>query len=216
MRRAVLFDFDGTLVRGDSAGRYLRDLIASSPLRQALALAGLPLLPPAFGWWRSARALTSAYLWLATVGRDEAALRSVRERFIAGCVDRRENLLIAPAVDRLRRHLDAGDEVVIVTGASESLAQELWQALEGPPVTALVGSILRRGFGGQLAERHCFGPRKLDALAQAGVRPPFAAVYTDSARDLPLLRCTDRPVLVEPSGRTIRRVRRALGEVEVL
>lgn len=215
-RQTVLFDFDGTLVRGDSAGGYLRMLLRQSRPRQMLATAGLPLLLPAFGWWRSAFAMTAAYLWLATVGRDSAELTRVRERFIADCASKRQRLLIAPAVARLRQHLAAGDPVAIVTGAEESLARDLWAALDGPPVPTLVGSITRPGWGGRVPVRHCFGPRKLDALAAAGLHPPFAAVYTDSVRDLPLLRRTGRPVLVAPSTWTLARVRRALGEVEIL
>ncbi len=216
MSEPVLFDFDGTLVRGDSAAGYLKRLFDDSLPRRLLALAGLPLLAPAFAWWRTARAMTSAYLWLATVGRDAEWLEVAREAYVADIAERSDEVLIAAAMTCLRRHLEAGEEVVIVTGADQPLAERLWRALDGPAVSALIGSRLRPACGGLVAERHCFGPRKLDALAEAGIRPPFAVVYTDSARDLPLLRHARRPVLVEPSRSTLARVRRSLGAVEVL
>lgn len=216
MPPTILFDFDGTLVRGDSGARYLKALIDPSLPRRTLALAGLPLLLPAFSWWRSARAMTSAYLWLATVGRGQDELDTVRRTFIARSAGRQDALLIAPAVQRLAEHLTAGHRVAIVTGSEERLARELWAALGGPDVPLWVGSRFRVGLGGWLPERHCFGPRKLNALAEAGIHPPFHAVYTDSARDLPLLRHAERPVLVSPGRSTLRRVRRELGDIEVI
>jgi phosphatidylglycerophosphatase C len=216
MPPTILFDFDGTLVRGDSGARYLKALIDPSLPRRTLALAGLPLLLPAFSWWRSARAMTSAYLWLATVGRGQDELDTVRRTFIARCAGRQDALLIAPAVQRLAQHLTAGHRVAIVTGSEERLARELWAALGGPEVPLWVGSRFRAGLGGWLPERHCFGPRKLDALAETGIHPPFHAVYTDSARDLPLLRHAEKPVLVSPGRTTLRRVRRELGDIEVI
>ena len=54
-------------------------------------------------------------------------------------------------------------------------------------------------------------------LAREGIRPPFAAVYSDSARDLPLLCETARPVLVRPDRRSLLRVHRRLrGAIETL
>ncbi|PKM06434.1 MAG: hypothetical protein CVV17_02300 [Gammaproteobacteria bacterium HGW-Gammaproteobacteria-7] len=216
MPPTVLFDFDGTLVRGDSGARFLKAMIEPSLPRRVLALAGVPLLLPAFSWWRSARAMTSAYLWLATVGRNADELDAMRRAFIARCVGRQDALLIAPAVQRLVGHLDAGHRVAIVTGSEERLARELWAALGGPAVPVWVGSRFRAGLGGWLPERHCFGPRKLHALAEAGIHPPFHTVYTDSARDLPLLRHARTPVLVAPGRSTLRRVRREFGDVEVI
>lgn len=212
----VLFDFDGTLVRGDTAAALLRDLLGSDPLRRLVAGLSFPLLAPAFGWWRSAWLPASFYTWLATVGRTEQALAEAREDFLRQCALRREQLLIAPAVARLHAHLASGERVVIVTGAEQKLARDLWRAL-GQPEVEVVGSRVRPALGGYVGVEHTVGPRKLDALARAGIRPPFAAVYSDSARDLPLLCETARPVLVGPDRRSLERVEKRLrGAYEVL
>ncbi|HBK55339.1 MAG TPA: phosphoserine phosphatase [Xanthomonadales bacterium] len=216
MTPTVLFDFDGTLVRGDSFAAFLKLLLRDRPLRALPAVLGLPLLPPAFAWWPTARLAAAGYLWLATVGRAADELEAHRHRFLAQCGERRRQLLIVPAIERLRHHLDAGHRVAIVTGAEQRLARQLWSALDGPEVPVWVGSRLRPGFGGWLPERHCFGPRKLDALAEAGIVPPFSVVYTDSVRDLPLLRHAQHRVLVAPTAATVRRVRRVCGDVEVI
>lgn len=215
-RATVLFDFDGTLVRGDCAAAWLRDLLRSHPLRRLAAGLSFPFVAPAFAWWRSAWLPASFYTWLATVGRTEESLAEAREDFLRTCARRREQLLIAPAVARLHAHLAAGERVVIVTGAEQALARDLWLAL-GQPAVPVVGSSVKPAFGGWIGVEHTVGPRKLAALARAGIAPPFAAVYSDSARDLPLLCETARPVLVRPDRRSLARVHRRLrGAFETL
>jgi phosphatidylglycerophosphatase C len=205
----VLFDFDGTLVRGDCAAAWLRGELRANPLRKLVAGLSFPMLAPGFAWWRSAWLPASFYTWLATVGRTQEALQEAREDFLRRCADRRDDLLIAPAVARLNAHLAAGDSVVIVTGAEATLARDLWKAL-GQADVPVIGSSVRPAFGGWIGLEHTIGPRKLVALARSGIHPPFAAVYTDSSLDLPLLCETARPVLVRPDRKSEQRVQRRL------
>ena len=213
---AVLFDFDGTLVRGDCAAAYLRTRLTDSTWRKLAAGLTWPFLRPGFAWWRSAWLPASFYTWLATVGRTPEALMEAREDFLQDCARRRDELLIAPAVARLEAHVAAGDRVVIVTGAEAELAKGLWRALGGRDVE-LIGSRVRPAFGGYIGVEHTIGPRKLAALARSGIHPPFAAVYTDHAMDLPLLCETARPVLVCADSRSRAAVERRLrGAFETL
>ena len=205
----VLFDFDGTLVRGDCAAARLRTRLTESTWRKLAAGLTWPFLKPGFRWWRCAWLPASFYTWLATVGRTPESIDEAREEFLHDCARRRDALLIAPAVARLQAHLAAGDRVVIVTGAETGLATALWRALGGPDVE-LIGSTVRPAFGGYVGVEHTIGPRKLAVLARRGIHPPFAAVYTDSALDLPLLCETARPVLVCPDRRSEERVLRRL------
>jgi phosphatidylglycerophosphatase C len=205
----VVFDFDGTLVRGDCVAAWLRVQLRSHPLRRIVAGLSFPFLAPGFGWWRSAWLPASFYTWLATVGRTQEALLDAREEFVRECASRRHELLIAPAVLRLHAHLAAGDPVVIVTGAEAGLARELWRAL-GQPDVRVVGSTVKPAFGGWVGDEHTVGPRKLQALARVGIHPPYAAVYSDSFWDLPLLCETARPVLVRPDSRSLAKVQRRL------
>jgi phosphatidylglycerophosphatase C len=206
---AVLFDFDGTLVRGDCAAAWLRGQLTDSTWRKLAAGVSWPFLRPGFAWWRSAWLPASFYTWLATVGRTHESLHEAREDFLHDCARRRDDLLIAPAVARLHAHVQAGERVVIVTGAEAGLAKGLWRAL-GQPDVELIGSSVRPALGGFIGVEHTIGPRKLVALARAGIHPPFAAVYTDSALDLPLLCETARPVLVRPDPRSEVQVHRRL------
>jgi phosphatidylglycerophosphatase C len=212
----VLFDFDGTLVRGDSIAFYLRNhLFGHRAWRRALALLALPLIGPSFLWWRSAWIGAGFYVWLGTVGRSEETLRASRDAWLDGGRSARAKLMIEPALAAMREHLARGERVIVVTGAETGLSRALWAALDGPEVE-FVGSSMRRGFGGRVPIDHVIGPRKLAALARLGLHPPFIAMYSDSALDLPLLRVSRRAVMVEPKARHLARVRRELPEVEVM
>src|SRR5690606_29556519 len=130
----VVFDFDGTLVRGDCVANWLRGQLLSHPLRKLVAGLSFPFLAPGFRWWRRAWLPASFYSWLATVGRTSEAIGEARDEFLRDCAGRADQLLIAPAVSRLQAHLAAGDRVVIVTGAEAGLARALWRALGQPEV----------------------------------------------------------------------------------
>jgi phosphatidylglycerophosphatase C len=55
------------------------------------------------------------------------------------------------------------------------------------------------------------GESKVAMLTERGYPPPWAAVYSDSASDLPLFAGTGRPVLVNGDEKAARRVERTLG-----
>ena len=169
----VLFDFDGTLVRGDCAAAWLRGQLRSHPLRRLAAGLSFPFLAPGFAWWRSAWLPASFYTWLATVGRTQEALVEAREDFLRDCALRRDELLITPAVRRLHAHLEAGDAVVIVTGAEASLARDLWRVL-GQPEVPVVGSF-DQGIGTFFAD---------DVLDGRAIRVRFRWADTDTGSPL--------------------------------
>jgi phosphatidylglycerophosphatase C len=55
------------------------------------------------------------------------------------------------------------------------------------------------------------GESKVRMLSDRGHPPPWTAVYSDSASDLPLFAGTPRPVLVNADEKAARRVERTLG-----
>ncbi|MGY1774193.1 HAD family hydrolase [Blastococcus sp. SYSU D00813] len=203
MAGAVVVDLDRVLLSGDAALLFLRGALAGAPGRAVPLLAAAPLLLTGalLPWTRplAARALTRLAL-----GRraDVDAVAGAYRRAVAG----RPEAVVADAVAGVRRHLVAGDHVVVATGCEQRLA-EGFLAAAGLAGVEVVGST---GRAWPPRVRRCMGPAKVEMLAERGHRPPWRAVYSDSASDLPLFERTGRPVLVNASARDTERVRRAL------
>lgn len=207
--RTVIFDLDRTLIGCDSFAGFLNSLLLRDWWRVAGVVAASPLLLPLWATATTRRASLWGLLWFATVGLDSdefASLASTHAQRLASA-----DGIYPDGLHALAGHQQSGDRVVIVTGSGSHLVTAFCAAvgLEGVEV---VGSTFRSGAGGWVVNDHCVGQRKVEMLTAAGVPPPWSAVYTDSASDLPLLQRADRRCVVNPKPRAIRALRRALGE----
>ncbi|GGO07614.1 haloacid dehalogenase-like hydrolase [Microbispora bryophytorum] len=208
-RPVVVFDLDDTLVRGDSFSRFLRMLLLRRPLRATVALTTAVVLVPLFLLPPTRRRATQGFIWLATAGVPPERFLDLAEEFaVAHTAEPRR---ISVALDRLQAHLDAGDRVVVATACADPLATAVCRSL-GLDGVEVIAAQLRRGRHAFKAVRGCHGAAKPERLREIGVTIPVAHAYTDSAVDLPLLRAAARRCLVDPSPRTLQRVRAELGE----
>jgi phosphatidylglycerophosphatase C len=209
---AVLFDLDGTLIRGELARWFLIDALRRRPIRLLAAALVAPIVLPGFLSPHLRRYSTTTFLWIATAGRrPREVLRSFRvfaRAFVDGGHGRK---LRAPALAQLRNEVAGHVPVAIVTGCVSPLAHAFILAL-GLPGVRVVGSVARWRAGGMTMQLHCYGERKVPCAVNAGVPPPWTACYTDSAKDVPLLQQSRTRVLVCPSPSTRQRVEQALGE----
>lgn len=134
--------------------------------------------------------------------------------FIAEHVARRyeqtQDLWCLGAIADLHNERARGARIWIATGCAQELAERICEAL-GLGEVKIVGSQLQRKWGGYVAQAHCIEQNKVDMLMARGAGDAWDAVYTDSARDLPLLLRVRRPHLVNPEPRSLRKIQRALG-----
>jgi phosphatidylglycerophosphatase C len=195
----VVFDFDGTLFDGDLGFEWLRWRLLRSPWRLLLLLLCLPLWAPLFTRRRWVQHGVAACFWIVTLGEPLADPRV----FLAARGERLRRRLLAAPMAALIEHRSRGDTVVIATGGLPVLVEGLLAHLPGAAPRVFGSSLLPGRFGVWL-RWHLQGGRKLGALRDAGLAPPFARVYTDSLTDLPLLRAALRGVLVSPERRRAR------------
>jgi len=204
--RVVLFDFDGVLIRGDSFTLFMRARYKRSLGRKLLALLTSPV-----------------WLVLAIFSRKLAAHFLVRVALLFVGAARYEQMATAFGVElartprlfpregilALRRHVHAGERVLVVTACEKTLARAILDelGLAGVPVLA---STFRPGWLGMRVRRHNIGARKLVSLAEIGLTR-WDVAYSDSWRDIPMLRPATEPMMVNASPRTCKRVERALG-----
>ena len=197
VHRAVFVDLDGTLIdRPGSEARFLRYLFLRGRLgsRQIMAAAafflvhGIPL-------GRHAARKNKAYLYGLDTGETSA---------LAGAWVRRELIpgLRPLVLERLESHRQAGDRIVLLTGAPDFIAEPLAAYLELDDCIATQPAKSDGRFAFGPPDRHPFGAAKLH-LAQAWCERTKLALshsvaYADAHYDIPLLRAVEHAVAVTP------------------
>lgn len=212
----VVFDFDLTLTRWDTADRFFRWLIQRDTWRSSTILAALPILGPLY-LVRSFRKWPIRFaVWIATLGRTSADMSELAEEHIRTLPMGWHSVFIPAAVEQLQAHMEQGHTVVIATGCLEPLAQALLRhaGLDSVPVVA---STLRPFLGGLARDLHCSGSNKVSMLTARGFAPPWDAAYTDHSMDLPLLRSSVERNLVSPTPKCLAHIEQALaGQANIL
>lgn len=206
----VVFDFDHTLYDGDSGGHLFAWMVRRAWWRRLLALLLLPVCGPLIAFLPTRRAGISAFVWVGTIGlKRRRDLDELIDRYVALHTEQIKQRLLPVALDVLHRHREAGDRVVIATGAPPELARAIlaFVAHEDVPV---VGTEVGPRFGAVIARRHCHNEMKMTMLRAAGFDGEVAIAYSDSTADLPLLRAARRPVVVNPKRDRVEFFRRVL------
>jgi phosphatidylglycerophosphatase C len=185
------------LLRGDTVRLFLAGRLRRSPARVLPLVAATPLA--ALGAVTGPTRPAAARLLTVAVGAGTGTAADFRAALAA-----HPEAAVADALGCLHAHRAAGDRVVVATAAEETLARGYLAAL-GLADVPVVGS---RGWPRPV---RVHGAAKVRALVERGFPPPWTAVYSDSAADLPLFAGTARPVLVNAPPRVAARVARVLG-----
>ena len=206
----VVFDLDGVIARTDTMAFLLQKQLLSHPLR---AIAGAV---PAIVWFALhryprarpplSRALGRAAL--SGLSSDEYRALAVRVGTSLGIDPERH---IAEGVAAIRRHLLAGDDVVVTTGTEALLSRTFLDSM-GLSNVRLIATTIR--FGPRMVhyENHNLGPGKVGGFTDRDVD----LFYTDSELDLPVARLSRHTVLVNPSPRLARRFRSQIPSLEIV
>jgi HAD superfamily hydrolase (TIGR01490 family) len=202
VRSAAFFDLDNTLISGSSLfhlgwGGFKRGMFSPlEALRFALAnfrflmtgkeAAGAP------EFWGD---FTASFVKGARVGDlvrvgmeiiDESILPSMR------------GMIVGLA----RRHLNAGDEVWIVTASPQELSEILAGKLGFTGGIGTRAEVREGRYTGHITEGILHGPRKAMAVvslaAERKINLASSSAYSDSANDLPLLQAVGFPHAVTP------------------
>lgn len=184
----AIFDFDGTLLRGDSFISFARRAV--SPGR--LCLGALKAAPWIVAWklriCSSSKAKEKLFsAWYKGIELEK--FNCLGEEY-ATYIDNH----IFPAVsDALRTHLQAGDRVYIISASLRNWIAP-WAEHQGD--VHVIATTPQTDSSGRLTGRfdghNCLGEEKVKKLlADPDFDPSLpVTVYTDSAADLPLIRLT--------------------------
>ena len=206
-RIAALFDYDGTLIRGDSTLLLLWFTIRRYPRALGTLLSLTVALLPFLAGRKSRDEIKVLSL---------GALRHVppgrREDFFHDfCRRRLESRLLPGAADRLGWHRQQGHLLVIVSASVDLYLNEVARSLE---MDHLVCSRATLDPAPALLGPNCRGEEKVRRVRQAPfsgtIRWEESWAYGDSLADQSLLQLCGHPVAVRPS-RALYRLARQRG-----
>jgi len=190
-RAIAVFDFDNTLVKGDSLWPFLV-AVAGGP-RCAIVLARAFALAAWRGRGKDRRTLIKAYLLEHLLGGRRA---DAFDQAIAKLKNWKKEL---PAMDALRKHHADGHHIVIATG---SLNLYMPALLEGIPHDALLCTQMEIADGvvtGKMVSGNCVRLRKAEFIEKyLRERGPFTESwgYGNAPHDLPMLNLVKHRVIV--------------------
>jgi phosphatidylglycerophosphatase C len=203
MASTVIFDLDKVLLGGDASTLFLHGRLRRSPGRLLPLLLAAPLLLPGAAVPQLRPLAARLMTRIAVGGRSESDVQVVAEAY-GEALTRKPEAAVAEAIAAVRRHLQTGDTVVIATGCEETLARGFLRAIG-------LGDLEVVGSRATVPVQRAMGESKVTMLCERGYPPPWAAVYSDSASDLPLFSGTPRPVLVNADEKAAQKVERTLG-----
>lgn len=219
--RLAVFDFDGTIYRGETVRLFLAELGGKGRRRDVgryyIAQA------PAYALYKlgvmrlrmMGRAMRGLAALLAGMPAEEL------DSFFRRCADEARSGFRPEILARLRSHLAEGDWVVILSGA---FARFLTLVADDLGVRTALGTgieVVDSRCTGRI-EGHLIGPAKaralqafLDERRKEGLQFNLsqAYAYADGAQDLPLLSLVGHPVAVAPDRSLARMARRREWEV---
>lgn len=199
----AIFDIDGTLIRGTGTERrFFWFLLRRRRISASQLLAWLGFVLRFIGSSGSnVFRRNKAYL----AGQPATAVEDWAREFVAGLPG---DAWITDAVARLRRHQEAGDHVVLISGTLQPIAAEIGRLVGVAEVIATQASVADGRYTASPPLRHPFSSSKVaaatDVAARLGLGRNEISAYGDSIHDLELFRAVGHPVLVRPDSGLVR------------
>ena len=196
MRQVAIFDFDHTLITGDSFWPYLSYVAGKACAYGALAdgLAQLGIARAQATTPVEARSFLKAHLL-----RRLLAGRKIEDLHHAAEKTRLWQMEIAPVTKALRRHKESGAVIVIASGGLDLYLPALLRDL---PYDALICTDIGVENGlvtGAMINGNCVRDRKAERVAQwLATQEPFEESwgYGNYPHDLPMMNLVQRRIIV--------------------
>lgn len=210
-RAAAFFDVDNTMMRGASIF-YLAMALAKQRQLTVSQISRFAV--------KQLRFVTSGSENLNDVASvTSSALAFVEGRAVDDFTEFGENVfddtmvnkLIPGTLDLAKTHLDAGDQVWLVTATPVELAQLLARRLGLTGGLGTVSEVVDGRYTGRLMGKPLHGAAKADAIRELAQREgldlDLCAAYSDSANDIPMLSAVGHPTAVNPDPKLRKHAR---------
>jgi len=169
-------------------GYFLCYLLKSLPINLFLTIPILPIV--CLGLLLSGRSTCwpiSLLLWSITFGHSETYLQNLQEKFSHWF--RQKITYFHVVQQRLNNYLISENvQVWLITGSPEILVKKVYHDATFFPKIRLIGSKIKRNYGGWILSMRCFGKEKVIQLERNLGKPlKLYSGYSDSSNDNPLL-----------------------------
>ena len=142
--------------------------------------------------------------------RTRAELNAIAERCFS---ERVRGDIMLGALELIRKHRDAGDEIVLATSSLSIIVQPLARELGIRHVVCSELEFIDDIATGRFVRPPCIGQQKLECMeqfvAELGCGLEDVTFYSDSRLDLPLMNAVGTPVAVNPDRGLKAAARRA-------
>jgi HAD superfamily hydrolase (TIGR01490 family) len=205
--RLALFDLDHTLLSGDSDVLWCEFLMHEGVLRRDEFAPRNAQMEAAYKAGTVDMQAFADFYASTLAGRTPQEWEPLRDRFVREVVAPR---IPADAVALVKRHLDAGDLVVMTTATGRFITERTAALFDIPHLIATemefdpAGRFTGRA-SGVLNLREGKVRRLRDWLALRGqpLEHFHSTAYSDSINDLPLLSAVNQPIAVDPDPRLL-------------
>lgn len=210
-RAAAFFDLDNTLLAGSSLfhlgwGGFKRGMFSPlAALRFAMAHYRFRLMRSELA---GAPAHWGGFAASFVKGAEVAELVRIGSQIIEESI---KPAIRRPVLEMARGHLDAGDEVWIVTASPQELSHILATGLGFTGGLGTRAEAIDGRYTGQIPDGILHGPRKATAIenlaAERHLDLAASSAYGDSIHDLPMLLAVGFPRAVSPDRKLARTAR---------
>ncbi|PAF50139.1 hypothetical protein BKH43_05890 [Helicobacter sp. 13S00401-1] len=170
-KEIAFFDFDGTITRSDSFARFMKFVLGKSGFYKAV-FSNLHLL-----LLFKLKLLTNEQVKKEVVKK--AFSNFSLEVFNQKCKDFLPLLLSdckASGLDRIKKHINEGVEVVLVSASFEDYLQEFTKSMG----IGLIGTKLEKDslkLSGNFASKNCYGPEKVKRIKELFNLEEYEKIY---------------------------------------
>jgi HAD superfamily hydrolase (TIGR01490 family) len=201
VQSVAIFDLDGTLAERDTFVPFLTGILIQAPSRWPRTVPLVYGLLLYFLALRNNTWLKSLFLRHILGGISAAKIKLWGEVFADRLI---ASGLRAKGLSRLKKHLEAGHDVVLATASPDIYVEPLALKLGiKKTVCTRMERDINGQFTGQIEGENCKGIEKLSrviSLLDEDNEKRTVYAYSDNHADLPLLQWSNRPVLICPTA----------------
>lgn len=199
--KLAIFDLDNTLIAGDSDHAWGEFLVAKNLVDAVWYKGQNDKFYADYCAGQLDIIAYSEFVFGFLALHEMSYLQSLHQQFMAEVI---QPLMLPKAQALIEQHRAAGDELLIITATNRFITQPIGEAFGISQVLATEPAQQAGRYTGKVEGTPCYKEGKITRyqawLAQQQQSFEQVIFYSDSHNDLPLLKCVDTPVAVDPDS----------------